>query len=107
MPTYEYQCGTCKKRYDLRESFSAPSEHVCQKCGKGQAKRVLHAPRVVFKGKGFYATDSRATSTHTDETPDNKGDDSVKTPKAKKATSTESSTGTAAASDASTETAAS
>lgn len=84
MPTYEYQCGTCKKRYDLRESFSALTEHVCQKCGKGQAKRVLHAPRVVFKGKGFYATDSRATSMHTDETPDNKRDESVKAPKAKK-----------------------
>ena len=83
MPTYEYQCASCKKHYDLREGFSAATEHLCQKCGKGQAKRVLHAPRVVFKGKGFYATDSRSTSTHTDETPDNKSDDSVTTPKAK------------------------
>lgn len=62
MPTYEYQCLRCKKNYDLREGFSAEVTHTCQRCGKGTAKRVLHAPRVVFKGSGFYATDSRNKS---------------------------------------------
>ncbi len=66
MPTYEYQCEACKKTYDLRESFSAPSQHTCEKCGKGTAKRVLHAPRVVFKGSGWYVTDSRNSSVATD-----------------------------------------
>ncbi|MBI5947170.1 MAG: zinc ribbon domain-containing protein [Chloroflexi bacterium] len=59
MPTYEYSCPSCKKSYELRESFSAESTHKCHHCGKGTAKRVLHAPRVVFKGSGFYVTDSR------------------------------------------------
>lgn len=103
MPTYEYQCETCKKRYDLQESFSAPAMHVCQKCGKGEARRVLHAPRVVFKGRGFYATDSRATSTHTDETPDNKRDESVKAPKAKKENATSASTSADGGSESSAE----
>ncbi len=61
MPTYEYSCPSCKKSYELRESFSAESTHKCQECRKGTAKRVLHAPRVVFKGSGFYVTDSRGT----------------------------------------------
>ena len=62
MPTYEYACPKCKKSYDLRESFSAETTHPCQQCGKGVAKRVLHAPRVHFKGSGFYVTDSKSKS---------------------------------------------
>ena len=63
MPTYEYHCPKCKATYDLRESFSAETTHACVECGKGTAKRVLHAPRVVFKGSGFYATDAKSRST--------------------------------------------
>ncbi len=59
MPTYEYRCDSCKRHYDRRESFSAASSHTCQHCEKGTAKRILHAPTVVFKGSGFYSTDSR------------------------------------------------
>lgn len=59
MPTYEYACRKCRSSYELREGFDAPTTHTCQECGKGQAKRVLHAPPVVFKGSGWYATDSR------------------------------------------------
>jgi putative FmdB family regulatory protein len=63
MPTYEYHCPRCKATYDLRQSFSAETTHPCEECGTGTAKRVLHAPRVVFKGSGFYATDGRSRST--------------------------------------------
>ncbi len=62
LPTYEYKCPSCKKSYELREGFSAETTHKCQECGKGTAKRVLHAPKVVFKGSGFYVTDSRGKS---------------------------------------------
>ena len=62
MPTYEYACPKCKKNYEIRESFSAETTHTCQECGKGIAKRVLHAPRVHFKGSGFYVTDSKSKS---------------------------------------------
>lgn len=61
MPTYEYACDSCGKRYDKREGFDAPARQKCQHCGK-PANRVLHAPPVVFKGSGFYKTDSRGTS---------------------------------------------
>lgn len=63
MPTYEYQCNACKAVYDLRQGFDAATTHTCEECGKGTAKRVLHAPPVVFKGGGWYATDSRSTKT--------------------------------------------
>ena len=59
MPTYEYHCSKCSSNYELRESFEAPTTHTCEECGKGVAKRVLSAPRIVFKGSGWYVTDSR------------------------------------------------
>ncbi len=59
MPTYDYQCQGCNAVYELRESFSAPMEHVCEECGKATAKRLLSAPTIVFKGTGWYVTDSR------------------------------------------------
>lgn len=62
MPTYEYQCNACKAVYELRQGFDAETTHKCEECGKGTAKRVLHAPPVVFKGSGWYATDSRNKS---------------------------------------------
>ena len=62
MPTYEYACNKCKAVYDLRQGFDAESTHACDVCGKGMAKRVLQAPSVVFKGSGWYVTDSRSKS---------------------------------------------
>ena len=60
MPIYEYLCGECGDRYERREGFEAPSLQVCPHCG-GSARRVLHAPPIVFKGSGFYSTDHRPT----------------------------------------------
>lgn len=72
MPTYDYQCQGCNAVYELRESFSAPMEHVCEQCGKATAKRLLSAPTIVFKGTGWYATDSRSkrdSSSSSDDAP--------------------------------------
>ena len=65
MPTYEYHCSKCSSNYELRESFEAPTTHTCEECGKGIAKRVLSAPRIVFKGSGWYVTDSRKSQSAT------------------------------------------
>jgi putative FmdB family regulatory protein len=64
LPTYEYLCSACGQRYDKREGFDAKPRQKCQFCGK-PANRVLHAPPVVFKGSGFYKTDSRGSSSTT------------------------------------------
>ncbi len=104
MPTYEYACPACKAVYELRQSFSAETTHTCEECGKGVAKRVLHAPPVVFKGSGWYVTDSRSsksavTSSAGDDTG---GDKPAETKPAEKA----AESAPAAARPASTETSA-
>ena len=58
MPTYEYRCPDCAHKYEKREGFDAPAAQKCPQCG-GTAQRVIHAPPIVFKGSGFYVTDSR------------------------------------------------
>ncbi len=58
MPTYEYRCPDCAHQYEKREGFDAPAAQKCPQCG-GTAQRVIHAPPIVFKGSGFYVTDSR------------------------------------------------
>jgi putative FmdB family regulatory protein len=57
MPTYEYECAA-GHRYEKREGFDAPATQKCPKCRR-VARRVISAPSVVFKGSGFYITDSR------------------------------------------------
>jgi putative FmdB family regulatory protein len=75
VPTYEYACESCGHRYEKREGFDAKPQQKCPKCGKN-ANRVLFAPPVVFKGSGFYRTDSRpgssdgATASDTPSVPD-------------------------------------
>jgi putative FmdB family regulatory protein len=66
LPTYGYQCSSCGKRYEKREGFDAPARQKCQFCGK-PATRILYAPPIVFKGSGFYKTDSRGTSSASTE----------------------------------------
>ena len=66
MPTYEYRCAA-GHQYEKREGFDAPSRQKCQVCGKA-ADRVLFAPPIVFKGGGFYVTDSRNGHTGSSDT---------------------------------------
>lgn len=58
MPKYDYRCSAGHV-YEKRESFSAPAVQECQVCGE-QARRVLTPPAIVFKGSGWYKTDSRS-----------------------------------------------
>ena len=82
VPTYEYRCDSCRRRYERRESFSAPSTHACDRCGKGTATRILHAPTVVFKGSGFYVNDSRKSESGSSKSSgDSAGDSSAKSGK--------------------------
>ena len=57
MPTYDYRCEA-GHRYERREPFGSPTTHDCQRCGR-QAVRQLSAPPLVFKGSGWYVTESR------------------------------------------------
>lgn len=59
MPTYEYQCRLCGKRIEAFQKFSDKPLEVHAGCG-GDLKRVFHAGGIVFKGSGYYVTDSRS-----------------------------------------------
>ena len=61
MPTYSYACTACDHRFDIVQSFSDDSLTVCPECG-GKLRKVFNAVGVVFKGGGFYRTDSRSGS---------------------------------------------
>src|SRR5688572_26064145 len=58
VPTYEYKCSGCGHRYETREGFDSSPTQSCPNCG-AIAKRILFPPPIVFKGSGFYITDSR------------------------------------------------
>ena len=62
MPTYEYICNECEHQFEAVQSFSDAAIESCPKC-KGLVRKVYNNIGVVFKGSGFYKTDSRTTST--------------------------------------------
>lgn len=65
MPTYQYACTVCGEQLEAVQSFSDASLTTCPACG-GTLRKVFSAVGVVFKGSGFYKTDSRKASTATD-----------------------------------------
>ncbi|MFN2561220.1 MAG: FmdB family zinc ribbon protein [Jatrophihabitans sp.] len=61
MPTYQYACtdADCGNQFELVQSFTDPAASECPVCGS-RVRKVFSAVGVVFKGSGFYRTDSRA-----------------------------------------------
>jgi len=60
MPTYEYECRECHQRLEAVQKFSDPALTVCPNCG-GELRKVFSSVGIVFKGSGFYKTDSRGS----------------------------------------------
>jgi len=63
VPTYQYSCTDCGHFFEAVQSFSDDSLTVCPEC-EGRLRKVFNAVGVVFKGSGFYRTDSRSESGH-------------------------------------------
>jgi putative FmdB family regulatory protein len=61
MPTYEYQCKTCGHHFERVQRFSDAPLTECPECS-GVIRRVIHPAGIVFKGSGWYITDSRKGS---------------------------------------------
>jgi len=61
MPTYQYRCTECGEDLEAVQKFSDTALTTCPTCG-GQLRKVFNAVGVVFKGSGFYRTDSRSGS---------------------------------------------
>lgn len=59
MPKYQYQCKACGEALEVQQSFTEDALTICPSCG-GDLRKVFNAVGVVFKGSGFYKTDSRS-----------------------------------------------
>lgn len=88
MPTYQYACTACEHRFEAVQSFSDASLTECPECS-GKLRKLFGAVGVVFKGSGFYRTDSRSSAKST----------SAATASTTPAASTSSSTSSTSSSD--------
>lgn len=61
VPTYAYACKDCEHSFEIHQSFSDESLTVCPSC-RGSLRKKFNSVGVVFKGSGFYRTDSRGPS---------------------------------------------
>jgi putative FmdB family regulatory protein len=60
MPTYEYQCRSCARRFEVRQSIRASPRSWCPDCGKKVDRLISAGAGFLFKGSGFYSTDYRS-----------------------------------------------
>ena len=91
MPTYQYRCTACGKELEAVQKFSDPALTTCPACS-GDLRKVYSAVGVVFKGSGFYATDSRTSSSASTpaSTPETKKESTPTPAKATETTTTAS-----------------
>ncbi|HET6744569.1 MAG TPA: FmdB family zinc ribbon protein [Candidatus Limnocylindria bacterium] len=60
MPTYDYQCRSCGHTTEVIHSMLEEGPTTCDRCG-GELRRVMFPAGIIFKGSGFYKTDSRSS----------------------------------------------
>jgi putative FmdB family regulatory protein len=72
MPTYEYRCDECGETLEVFQSFKDKPLKVHEGCG-GPLKKVFHPSGVVFKGSGYYVTDSRSKASAAQPKPSSDG----------------------------------
>ena len=58
MPTYDYECKSCKHRFEVRQGFHDDRVAYCPLCSQSAERQISLVP-VIFKGSGWYVTDSR------------------------------------------------
>jgi len=68
VPTYEYACAECEERLEAVQKFSDDPLTVCPACG-GRLRKLFSPVGIVFKGSGFYRTDSRSSSVNGSKSP--------------------------------------
>ena len=98
MPTYEYTCKRCGENIEVFQSFSEKPLRKHEACG-GELQKVFHARGVVFKGSGFYSTDSRSSTSSKKTEPAAKKADSSKKSESATTGSPASSSGASVTSD--------
>jgi putative FmdB family regulatory protein len=94
VPTYQYACTECGEPLEVVQKFSDDALTECPACG-GRLRKIFSPAAIVFRGSGFYRTDSRSGSGATSTTKDTKKDDAkteTKSETKKESTSDSSST---------------
>jgi putative FmdB family regulatory protein len=61
VPTYSYACTGCDNRFDVVQAFTDDTLTTCEQCS-GRLRKLFSSVGVVFKGSGFYRTDSRESA---------------------------------------------
>ncbi|MBS2962638.1 FmdB family transcriptional regulator [Actinocrinis puniceicyclus] len=79
MPTYQYQCTECGENLEVVQKFSDDALTICPSC-QGALRKVYSAVGIVFKGSGFYRTDSRSSSSSSGSAAKNNGGSSAASP---------------------------
>lgn len=77
MPIYEYECTSCKKRFELQQKMTDPSIQTCDQLGCAEAKpvnKIISAPAIMFKGTGWYVTDYSEKLKEPGAKPEDKGE---------------------------------
>lgn len=93
MPTYSYACTECDNKFDIVQSFSDDALTTCPACS-GKLRKLFNSVGIVFKGSGFYRTDSRNGSTSSEAAKPSSSSDSSSSPTpAPAASSTPASSG--------------
>ena len=64
VPTYEYECTECSHGFEVMQRFSDEPLTQCPEC-RGRVRKVFHAAGIIFRGEGWYATDSRSSKEKT------------------------------------------
>jgi putative FmdB family regulatory protein len=68
VPTYQYACTECGHAFEQFQNFSDDTLSVCPEC-EGRLRKLFNAVGVVFKGSGFYRTDSRKKESTESDSP--------------------------------------
>lgn len=67
MPIYDYTCDVCSHRFEARQGFHDDPLTECPQCS-GRVRRIIHPSGVIFKGSGWYITDSRKSNSTSSNT---------------------------------------
>ncbi|MDX3094573.1 zinc ribbon domain-containing protein [Streptomyces sp. ME01-24h] len=105
MPTYQYQCTACGEGLEAVQKFTDDPLTECPACN-GRLRKVFSAVGVVFKGSGFYRTDSRGSSSSSTPAAKSSGSESKSSSDSKSGGSAGSSSGTTGGSTSSASTSA-
>ncbi|MEU0499529.1 FmdB family zinc ribbon protein [Nocardia sp. NPDC005998] len=95
MPTYSYACTQCDNRFDIVQSFADEALSVCSECS-GKLRKLFNSVGIVFKGSGFYRTDSRGGASTASEPAKSDGGSGSSASSSDSGSSTSSSTASTA-----------